>query len=229
MIHEWLTAKRNTKELAPIRKVFRGHYLATMELIPGSLLFGVPIEAPQFSTPATIARLENVDVRTFRNLLIGKGILPERSLALGQGLMNEKVPYDLGVAAAREMKRAVSAPVGMQMLNANRPLWNVLIERRRLTAIADVGNHTTARCKAVDVRQIIRMLAHLEKLGTPVDEASFGFQTLSKCAEINRVPLTGIVTGLLAGHYEKVQRVSTEVGFKAIRLDITEVQRRESK
>ena len=223
MTHAWLSAKRNTKVLEPVRSLFRAHYLATMQAIPGDLIFGEPVKAPQFSSLETIARLEKVDVRTFRNLLIGKGILSKSSLVGGQGVLREQVPYGLGVSAANEMKRSVAAPEGMQMLNAIRPIWKILIEQRYLVPIAEGGEHATVRCKAIDVRQITKLTARLEKLALPVDQIDNHFRTLAKCAEISRLPLTEIIPALLSKRFKTVQRLTSEVGFKAILLDPKEV------
>ena len=225
MTYVWLSSKKNTKELEPVRSVFRDHYLATMKAIPRELLFGEPVANAKFSTPATIARIANVDVRTFRNLLIGKGIITCAEHSDGDGGIGDTISYDLGISVANEMKEAVSAPVGMKMLNVNRPFWNVLIEQGLLSSIAVQGGHATARCKAVNVGDISEMLARLEDLSEAVDVADQGYRAISKCAEISKRPLTEIVPALLAGKLKCVQRVTSDVGFKAIKIDPKDVIR----
>jgi hypothetical protein len=225
MTYVWLSSKKNTKELEPVRSVFRDHYLATMKAIPGELLFGEPVVNAKFSTPATIARIANVDVRTFRNLLIGKGIISRSGEGDGEGGIGDTISYDLGISVANEMKEAVSAPVGMKMLNVNRPFWNVLIKQDLLSPIAVRGGHATARCKAVNVGEISEMLTRLEELSEAVDVAAKGYRAISKCAEISKRPLADIVPALLAGKLTCVQRVTTNVGFKAIRIDPKDVIR----
>jgi hypothetical protein len=225
MTYIWLSSKKNTKKLEPVRSVFRDHYLATMKAIPGELLFGEPVAHAKFSTPATIARIANVDVRTFRNLLIGKDIIARSGESDGEGGIGDTISYDLGISVANEMKEAVSAPVGMKMLNVNRPFWNVLIEQDLLSPIAVRGGHATARCKAVNVGEISEMLRRLEELSEAVDVADKGYREISKCAEISKRPLADIVPALLAGKLKCVQRVTTDIGFKAIRIDPKDVIR----
>ncbi len=112
MTYTWLASKKNTKEREPVRSIFRDHYLATMKAIPGELLFGEPVANAKFSTPATIARIANVDVRTFRNLLIGKGIITCAEHSDGDGGIGDTISHDLGISVANEMKRLFLRPLG---------------------------------------------------------------------------------------------------------------------
>lgn len=221
MTYPWLANRRTFKDLEPVRRVFRGHYLATMTGLPDELVFGQPIEEPKFSTPNKIATLEGVDPRTLRNVLVGKGLVPAASEE--GAYLDISVPYADALAVAVEMKRAVSANKGMTSLNASRPIWQILIDKGYLSGIGVAGEHSTVRCKAVDQVCIDQLLQLVEDLTDQVDVAPPKYRDLAKCAEICRVPLDAIIPAFLDGRLKTAKRLRSAKGMKAILLDTDDV------
>lgn len=217
MMYPWLTNHRTLKDLEPVRRVFRAHYNATMTGLPNDLVFGKPLENPQFSTPNKVAMLEKVDPRTLRNLLVGKGFISV------DADLDVRVSFADAVKAAQEMNRAVSAKKGIAMLNTSRPVWKILIDGGYLSAIGSGGEYSTVRCKAVDQACINHLLLRVENLTDQFDIAPTNYRDLAKCAEICKVPLDLIIPAFLDGQMKTAIRLKSVKGIKSVLLNTEEV------
>lgn len=218
MTYPWLALRSKLTELELVRRVFRGHYLATMTGLFDDPVFGQPLESPQLSTPNKIANSEGVDPSRLRKLLIGKGFISTKTEE-GEDL-DVSVPYFEALAAAAEMKGAVSVKQGIAMMNVSR---TILIEHGYLPKIGAGSEHSSVKCKAVDQIIIKQLLLRIECLTDQVDAMPRQYRGLAKCAEISKVPLDKIIPAFLDGRMRTAKRFKSLAGMKALLLDSNEV------
>jgi len=151
----------------------------------------------------SLARENDLDPRTLRNVLVARGLVPNAD----RGSPYHVFDADAGRAVAAQVRRAVHVIALPKALNCTRPQASQLMDERLLSLLCDDAAHAPGRTrKTVDMAEIGTFLEKLRGLSRPVTEVPDGLVPIAKAAERAKTGSGEIMQLILAGFLKTVAR-----------------------
>lgn len=218
--YEAMAYSDSEKEPGDIARILREVITENIAMPVGSKVLGVGLSKRHLHTVASLAKEQNLDARTLRDVLVAAGVIPENAPA------HYPIPVDKGREVASRMKRLVHVISLPNALACTRPLVDQLFADRLLSPIYYGRPGTRGKTqKAVDSEEIAGLVGKLHakavELGVETDE----LVSVSKAAEKAKVPAVIVVHMILGGFLERVFRLADQDGIEALRVDPAEVKR----
>jgi len=219
-LFQWLAFAKGAKEPGRIKDIMRTFIFEHFALPAGHAVFGTALPQRRLHTAPSLAKEVGVDVRTLRNLLIAKRLVPA-------GNENAHVAFDAaaGRSVANSMVRLVAGIALPKVLNSSRPQAEQLLDEGLLTPIVDefVEGHGRVQ-KACDAMQIEGFLECLHDAAQSVPIISDDLVSVSKAAERAKISSGEIVHLILGYHLQTVVRKQGQRGVSSIFVDADEVK-----
>lgn len=221
MLFAWLSASRLSKDPGPILELLRDVIIETTPISRGRMLLGMPVTSPQLCSVASIAKAEQMDARTLRNVLKVAGLLSEEEVEQKSNRL--VVDYNRARDLIDIVKHAIPVTQLPDILGASRPMVDSLIRIGKLHRVQKHRALGSKLSRAIDGRSAEQILLFLRRFPN-IDQAPKGFVHLSKSAEITRVELSLIFELLFLGHLKRVYRVTGAYRLAAVVVDPREIK-----
>ncbi|PFG63990.1 TniQ protein [Thioclava sp. ES.031] len=215
-----LAHSKSLKEPGDIARILRDIVIENIAMPAGTKVLGVTLPERCLHTVASLAKDENLDSRTLRDVLVAASLIPEKAPA------HYPIPLQKGRDVASRVKRIVNVSSLPDVLACARPLVDQLFADRMLTPIYYGRPGTKGRTqKAVDRDEIAMLVGKLHAKAVELDSENDGLVPVSKAAEKAKVPAVTVVHMILGGFLERVFRLAGQDGIAAVRVDPAEVKR----
>ena len=218
-LYEALAYSKSHKEPGDIARILRDVIVENIAMPAGTKVLGVKLSERRLHTVASLAKEQNLDPRTLRDLLIVAGLIPEKAPA------HYPIPVQKGCEVASRVKRMVTVISLPDALACTRPLVDQLFDDRLLTPIfygrPGIQGHTQ---KGVDSEELAKLVGKLHATAVELDSEVGGLVPVSKAAEKAKMPAVTVVHMILGRFLERVFRVAGQEGIAALRVDPAEVK-----
>lgn len=215
-----LAHSKSLKDPGDIARILRDVLTENIAMPAGTKVLGVKLPERRLHTVASLAKEQNLDPRTLRDVLVAAGVLPEKAPA------HYPVPVHKGREVALRVKRLVHVKSLPDALVCARPMVDQLFADRLLTPIYYGRPGTKGRTqKAVDREEIAMLVGKLHAKAVELGVETDGLVPVSKAAEKAKVPAVTVVHMILGGFLERVFRLAGQEGIAALRVDPAEVKR----
>lgn len=228
-LYRMLAHKSSGSVFEPIREVMREVTLDTIPIGPGNELFGA-VRERRLHLVYTAARAHRVQPSRLRNLLVTSGLVDPAAagrsynrIVLPAVVMEKFVADATDVLSFKSAGETLGVPRSHLERIARDGVITTIQDSMRLLADAEgAGSATTvASFRRADV---VSMLDRLNALTTVPDED--GMVSIATASRRANCKLEEIFRHLLDGRFVRVARISDEVGFRSVRLDVKEVKQK---
>lgn len=220
--YQWLQFNKTQREPGPIREIVREHILRTMQVEPGTNLFGAVVAQRWRHSVQSLAAGTGIHPRTLNRALVRTGILVDGD----EGRLDATMGFDAaaGEALAQRIRSSISIRKIPDYLNCNRTQAEMLVRQGVIPQLAPGLGREGGVLTNVAVADLDRFLARFRSAGRPVAQAGAGMADVIAAAEPARQAVADIVQLVLDGKLSRVEVLAAELRFRPVLVDPEEVR-----
>ncbi|MCE6950292.1 TniQ family protein [Cereibacter sphaeroides] len=181
-LYQWLQYNRSAKDRGPIREVVREYFLDTMEIAPGTMLFGEAVPSRRRHSVASLARQFGLNYRTLNRALVLTGLVPAGDADVLDRLLT--VDAAEGERLAARMRRSISVAAMPSYLNCCRLQAEALVRHGVIARIGEDRSNEQFGLNMVAIDDLDDFLQRFRSAGREVSRAATG---MADVVEVSRM------------------------------------------
>ncbi|MCA2011036.1 TniQ family protein [Cereibacter sphaeroides] len=219
-IYDALAHSKSLKDPGDIARILREVITENIPMPAGTKVLHRELPERHLHTVASLAKEQDLDPRTLRDVLIAAAVIPEKAPS------HYPIPVQRGREVSARVKRMVTVTSLPDALACTRPLVDQLFDDRLLTPIYYGRPGIKGRTqKGVDSEELAKLVGRLHAKAIELDAETDGLVPVAKAAEKAKVPAVAVVHMILGGFLERVFRLAGQDGISALRVNPEEIKR----
>jgi hypothetical protein len=219
--YQWLQFNKNNRQAGPIRDVAREFILDHFPIEAGTKLMGSIVDKQRVHSVHSLARKTGDHPKTINRAVILAGMAEGDADKVSGAMVFDVEQRE---ALMERVRTSISAGALEGYLNCNRVQAQQLVRTGILRRLLPEGSTAMGALKGVPRESADEFLESLLGVAKHVSIASEGMLDIVAAADKSRWPAMDIVRGIQSGLFKKVEVVNSELKFKAILVDPTEVR-----